>query len=174
MSLTTNILLSIFVLGMLGCKPSQEKIQQENETAAQKNDRVNHGVRNIPPERMLRTQTTAHYRVSYLPVTDPIPLNAHFRLRVNLQELSTTRAPEPPVKMTADADMPEHNHGMQTTPEVDYFGQGQYEIKGLLFHMTGYWELKLDLLNADGQKETAIFGIEVQERPTQSPAQSNP
>ena len=167
MPFIVSLFLSICVLGMLSCKTQQDAPPKNDETAIEKNARVNHGVRNTPPERMLRTQTTPHYRVSYSPDTDPIPLNVHFRLRVNLQELVTTRAPESPVEMTADADMPEHNHGMQITPEVSYLGQGQYEIKGLLFHMAGYWELKLELLNDDGQKETAIFGVEVQERATQ-------
>lgn len=169
MPFIVTLLFSICILGLLGCENPQDEIQKTNETTVEKNARLNHGVRNTPSERMLRTQTTAHYRVSYLPETDPIPLNAHFRLRVNVQDLSSTRAPEPPVKITADADMPEHNHGMQITPEVDYFGQGQYEVKGLLFHMAGYWELKLELLNAEGQKELVTFGVEVQDRPTQSP-----
>ncbi len=159
---------SVVLWGVTACNPQQQDTQTKDETAAEKTRRMNHGVRNIPTERMLRSQTTAHYRVSYVPETDPIPLNAHFRLRVNIQDLSTSRAPEPPMTLTADADMPEHNHGMQTTPETDYFGQGQYEIKGLLFHMAGYWELKLDVLNAEGQKETVVFGVEVQDKPTQS------
>ena len=56
---------------------------------------------------------------------------------------------------------------MQITPAVEYLGEGQYEVKGLLFHMAGYWELKLDVFNTEGQKETVVFGVEVQDRPTQ-------
>lgn len=171
MSLMCKLLvMSLFLLGGMACRPSDQsdkQTQSQGETAAEKNKRLNHGVRNTPPERMLRTQTTAHYRVSYLPDTDPIPLNAHFRLRVNIQDLSTSRPPEPPLTLSADADMPEHNHGMQITPAVEYLGEGQYEVKGLLFHMAGYWELKLDVFNTEGQKETVVFGVEVQDRPTQ-------
>lgn len=157
----------------IACKPQAESSAEQSsaesvrqETSAEKNLRLNHGVRNIPPERMLRSQVTPHYRVSYQPVTDPIPLNAHFRLTVNLQELKTSRAPQSPVLISAEADMPEHNHGMQVTPEVVPLGQGQYEVKGLLFHMAGYWELKLSLQPESGAEETAIFGIQVDVKPT--------
>lgn len=156
------------VMFLVACAPqdaeSNQKTQQE--TAAEKSLRMNHGVRNIPPERMLRSQVSPHYRVSYQPVTDPVPLNTHFRLRVNVQDLKSSRPPEPPIALTADADMPEHNHGMQVAPEVQYLGKGQYEVRGMLFHMAGYWELKLALKPPAGDAETVIFGIQMDEKPT--------
>ncbi len=159
--------MTCFVL-LTACAPQGDGATQDaqQETAAEKSLRMNHGVRNIPPERMLRSQVSAHYRVSYQPVTDPVPLNTHFRLRVNVQDLKTSRPPEPPISLTADADMPEHNHGMQVSPEVQYLGKGQYEVRGMLFHMTGYWELKLTLKPPAADAETVIFGIQIDEKPT--------
>ena len=165
-----SILFTLWVcVGLLnGCATESKQAEtSQTETAAEKTMRMNHGVRNTPPERMLRSQTTARYRISYQPDPDPIPLNSHFRLKLNVQDLKTSRAPENPPELMADADMPEHNHGMHVKPVVTYLGNGQYEVKGLLFHMAGYWELKVDLKPETGDVETAIFGVELEVKPTE-------
>ncbi len=162
-------LITLTVL-LTGCPAQEETQTQSPENSATPMQDMNHGVRNVPPERMLRTQTSATYRVSYQPQQDPIPLNEHFRVTLNLQNLSTTRPPEKTVQVRVDADMPEHNHGMQSTPEVVSLGNGQYEVRGLLYHMAGYWEMEVTVTPESGTAETLLFGMEVEARPTNKPA----
>ena len=49
-----------------------------------------------------------------------------------------------------DATMPEHRHGMNYRPTLRALGDGLWRAEGLLWHMSGRWELTLDL-QAKGQ-----------------------
>jgi hypothetical protein len=55
--------------------------------------------------------------------------------------------------------MPQHNHGLPTSPQVaDYLGQGQYRIDGVKFTMAGWWQLHLSISAAAGS-DTVVFNI---------------
>ena len=43
------------------------------------------------------------------------------------------------------ATMPEHRHGMNYRPSVQELGEGRWRAEGLLWHMGGRWELRLDV-----------------------------
>jgi hypothetical protein len=47
-----------------------------------------------------------------------------------------------------DAQMPEHRHGMNYRPSVTALGDGQWRVQGMLWHMAGRWELRLDVVDA--------------------------
>ena len=44
-----------------------------------------------------------------------------------------------------DAQMPEHRHGMNYRTSLKHLGRGQWRVDGLLWHMSGRWELSLDV-----------------------------
>ncbi len=44
-----------------------------------------------------------------------------------------------------DASMPDHRHGMNYRPSLKSLGPGRWRAEGLLWHMSGRWELRLDL-----------------------------
>ena len=46
-------------------------------------------------------------------------------------------------RLTIDATMPAHRHGMNYKPEIVAKGPGNYEGRGFLFHMPGRWEIAL-------------------------------
>ena len=52
--------------------------------------------------------------------------------------------------LVADAAMPQHGHGMNVAPTVRRIAPGRFRAEGMLFHMPGYWELYLDLLQEGG------------------------
>ena len=55
--------------------------------------------------------------------------------------------------------MPEHNHGLPTSPEMT--GQldgGRYRIEGVKFSMPGWWELKFDISAAAGS-DSVTFNL---------------
>jgi hypothetical protein len=47
--------------------------------------------------------------------------------------------------LRVDATMPEHRHGMNYRPTVHPVGEGRWRVEGLLWHMAGRWELRLDV-----------------------------
>jgi hypothetical protein len=44
-----------------------------------------------------------------------------------------------------DATMPAHRHGMNYRPSLKPLGGGRWRADGLLFHMAGAWELRIEL-----------------------------
>jgi hypothetical protein len=44
-----------------------------------------------------------------------------------------------------DATMPEHRHGMNYAPSLQALGDGRWRAEGLLWHMSGRWELRFEL-----------------------------
>lgn len=55
----------------------------------------------------------------------------------------------PQAELTAvDATMPEHRHGMNYRPGLRPLGGGRWRAEGLLWHMSGRWELRFDLRHA--------------------------
>ncbi|MBT9548874.1 MAG: FixH family protein [Candidatus Sericytochromatia bacterium] len=115
-------------------------------------------------DRENRSQITdnKHYRVIYTPLPDPIPLNQHFRLKLTVQNAEGKVVEN--AKLYVDADMPSHNHGMNVKPKVKDLGKGIFEVRGMLFHMPGYWEIYV-LVDHAGKKEKATFGVTLKMSP---------
>ena len=61
--------------------------------------------------------------------------------------------------ISVDGGMPEHGHGLPTTPRVTKtLGNGVYEIEGVRFNMGGWWEFKLAISTPDG-KDDVVFNL---------------
>jgi hypothetical protein len=93
-----------------------------------------------------RIATAPGYTVAYRADPAPIPLARHFGLDVIVCPNAGVAAP---AGLEVDAVMPAHKHGMNYRPQVAAAGPGRYRVEGLLFHMSGEWELRFDL---DGPK----------------------
>jgi len=53
--------------------------------------------------------------------------------------------------ITIDGGMPEHGHGLPTQPRIGRaLGDGVYEIDGVRFSMSGWWEFKLAIESPAG------------------------
>lgn len=52
--------------------------------------------------------------------------------------------PEAAKLLRMNASMPEHRHGMNYQPSVKSLGDGLWQVEGMVWHMAGRWELKLD------------------------------
>ena len=55
--------------------------------------------------------------------------------------------------LALDATMPEHRHGMNYRPTLMALGGGRWRADGLLWHMSGRWELRFDVI-LDDQPQT--------------------
>ena len=89
------------------------------------------------------------YKVSIKPMPDPIPLNALFalNLKVDKTEGGTLQAG---TQILVDATMPAHKHGMNTVPMVQPGNApGSYLVQGMLFHMSGLWEIAVKIQEGD-------------------------
>jgi hypothetical protein len=62
--------------------------------------------------------------------------------------LDITVCPAAAELLRVDASMPEHRHGMNYRPTLTLLGAGRWRAEGLLWHMSGRWELRLDLKHA--------------------------
>lgn len=61
--------------------------------------------------------------------------------------LLITLCPADAQLLRVDATMPEHRHGMNYRASLKPLGDGRWRAEGLLWHMSGRWELRLDVLS---------------------------
>ena len=76
--------------------------------------------------------------------TTAIPMARHFTLAVQLCEGSTASKG---ILKKVDATMPEHRHGMNYQPRISTLGDGRFRVEGLMFHMSGRWQLEFEVQN---------------------------
>ena len=63
--------------------------------------------------------------------------------------------------ITVDGGMPEHHHGLPTSPALTAtLGAGKYRVEGVKFHMSGWWQLRFAISAAEGSDE-AVFNIKL-------------
>jgi hypothetical protein len=81
----------------------------------------------------------------------PIAVGRLFAIQVWLCPADATLA-------RVDAVMPEHRHGMNYRPSLRALGDGRWRAEGLMFHMAGRWELRLDV-DRGGRSERLLDTI---------------
>lgn len=70
-------------------------------------------------------------------------------------------APVEGATIAVDGGMPEHHHGLPTSPAVTtYLGEGKYRVEGVKFNMTGWWQLRFAISSAAGD-DTATFNLQL-------------
>ena len=106
----------------------------------------------------------ASYETDFLEV----PLNGVHSWRISLTDKHDQ--PISDVEIDLTADMPKHLHGMTTRPLVQETDTpGVYLVRGMNFHMPGFWEVTLDITGA-GSRHLLRFNLIVGENqcgPTQ-------
>jgi hypothetical protein len=100
------------------------------------------------------------YEVEIVSVPDPLPFNELFGFSFLVKEMPEG-VPANPLVVTINADMPGHNHGMNTRPEVVETGKpGEYRVEGMLLHMAGVWDILVQLHGVH-EVSTAKFRIKI-------------
>lgn len=102
--------------------------------------------------------------LAYRPVLNPdkgpkanrIPMAKHFALEVQLCDKGGVSGAQ---LTKADATMPEHKHGMNYRPVVTPLGDGRFRVEGMMFHMTGHWQLAFEVQTG---KQVTRFTHDVQ------------
>ena len=93
------------------------------------------------------------FYVSYDSDPDPIPLNEEFVLGVEVYTDDSMSSPSSNITVEVDATMPEHQHGMNVSPEALEVSDGRFEAEGMLFHMAGDWEIVVYVTGDEGTED---------------------
>jgi hypothetical protein len=83
-------------------------------------------------------------KVEGAPIAAVITAGKHFAIGIQV-------CPADALLTRVDATMPEHQHGMNYRPSIQRVGDakdGRWRAEGLMFHMPGRWELRLDVASA--------------------------
>ena len=60
-------------------------------------------------------------------------------------------------RFAVDGGMPQHGHGLPTQPRVTReLADGTYQLDGMKFSMTGWWEVKLDIQGPQGSDKVTF------------------
>jgi hypothetical protein len=79
------------------------------------------------------------------------PLRTRRMQTVRLLVRTAGQAPVEGASIRVDGGMPEHGHGLPTTPRVTRSPEpGTYQVDGLKFNMGGWWELRFRVASAVG------------------------
>ena len=91
----------------------------------------------------LDKQTSAGvYRVALVPPAQAPAINQMHSWKVKLA--TPDGRPVQGAQFKVDGGMPQHGHGLPTQPRVTReLGDGTYQLDGMKFSMTGWWEVKL-------------------------------
>jgi hypothetical protein len=85
------------------------------------------------------------FRLTLQSSPSPLPLNELFEITVTVDASAARDDSSNPVWLRANAEMPAHQHGMNTRVIVEQLGDGRFLLKGLLFHMRGEWLITFDV-----------------------------
>jgi hypothetical protein len=137
------------VLAALACRAADPKPPHGRETRVETPPvRAESVVEPAPPDwtRHARLESNAgSYVVHVAPAPRELPDNEDFELRVWVSNAAAPNELANGVKLAVDASMPEHGHGMNRTPRIERAPGGEFVVQGMLFHMTGRWELYFDI-----------------------------
>lgn len=96
-----------------------------------------------------------HFHVRIADRPDPVMINRiqEWVIEVRYDDGS----PVDDADIDVSGGMPEHNHGLPTSPRIDKaLGDGRYRLSGLRFHMHGNWEIRLTIKNAKHRDSVTI------------------
>ncbi|GJM23176.1 MAG: hypothetical protein DHS20C15_30910 [Planctomycetota bacterium] len=78
---------------------------------------------------------------------DEVPRNEAFSMEVRVL---SGESPTSLQRLDLKGWMPDHGHGFVQDPSVSTLDIGHYRVDGVLLHMRGTWELRLQLFDANG------------------------
>lgn len=96
-----------------------------------------------------------HFEVRIAERPAPLPLNRMHDWVLEIRDANGTPVDDADIDVVGG--MPEHDHGLPTSPRVeDRLGEGRYRLAGLRFHMSGYWEIRLTVSTAKHRDAVTI------------------
>jgi len=97
------------------------------------------------------------YTITARPGLDPLVINRIHEWTLHVE--TPDGRPVENARIMVEGDMPEHQHGLPTKPEVTQnLGNGDYLVEGMKFNMPGAWELTFTV-TADAGSDAATFEL---------------
>ena len=115
-----------------------------------------------PAPASLDTSTTnlsdnGMFRVSWTSDAPEPPINQIHTWTIHVETVDGQ--PVKDAEISVDGGMPQHGHGLPTSPQVTQnLGGGDYLVEGMKFQMPGWWEVRFNI-QADGQSDTITFNL---------------
>ena len=108
-----------------------------------------------------RTSEAGRYRATITPEGDSIPTGKLQRWTLHLE--TAAGAPvDGGCTITVDGGMPQHGHGLPTTPRVTrQLGHGDHLVEGMKFNMGGWWVVKFRVASASAGADSVVFNLEL-------------
>jgi hypothetical protein len=102
-----------------------------------------------------KSSASAVYRVSLVPPAQAPAINQMHSWKVKLASPQGT--PVQGATFAVDGGMPQHGHGLPTRPRVTReLADGTYQLDGMKFSMTGWWQVKLAIQGPQGADEVTF------------------
>ena len=106
-----------------------------------------------------RTSEAGRYRATIHPQGDSIPQGRLQKWTLHLE--TATGAPVDSATVTVDGGMPQHGHGLPTSPRVTrVLGNGDHLVEGMKFNMGGWWVVKFRVASATGA-DSVVFNVKL-------------
>lgn len=100
------------------------------------------------------------FSVSYAASADKVPVNQMHEWTLHVETAEGQIVEDAVIQVAGD--MPQHGHGLPTSPRVtQYLGGGDYRVEGLRFQMAGWWVINFTI-TAGGQTDTVHFNMQLQ------------
>lgn len=115
----------------------------------------------VAQERHGEVTSGGSFYVEWWPEPVPVPLNEMFEIRLRVFEATDRSELVGGAALTAEAWMPDHNHGSPLDPRIEAHGDGTFTGRGFLLQMEGRWELRIGVA-AEGRMERAVFEIDLE------------
>ncbi|MCP3919000.1 MAG: hypothetical protein GY711_25935 [bacterium] len=98
-----------------------------------------------PPPGDGAESNSGNYYVTWAARPAEVPLNEIFEVDLRIWDAKTRTEIGADADLFVDARMPAHGHGMKHEVELIRNADASVTVEGMLFHMTGHWELYVDL-----------------------------
>ncbi len=106
-----------------------------------------------------RSSEAGRYRATIRPDGDSIPKGTLQRWTLHLETPAGIAVDSATV--TVDGGMPQHGHGLPTTPRVTrHLGNGDHLVEGMKFHMGGWWVVTFRVASTAGA-DSVMFNVKL-------------
>jgi len=109
----------------------------------------------IAQENESWTSDDGHFKLSFESELQPLSINKIHSWILHIADSDGNAISN--AELVVTGGMPEHNHGLPTSPAVTVALEGgDYKVEGMRFHMRGYWEIRVSIVTGTERDNVTI------------------